>query len=158
MFSFHWIVHCLDCRQCPIGIFGQCFFGSDLTCNNATQSCYRGEASKENYHLSLFGAFSWWSQFYFFLCSQSSMRQDPSPCTSAAAWIQTCVGRHWPAAFWGHHTPAVSSVVLQICVTEPRRHTSLWLWPFVPPSCPPSGAPGSHSVTCLTGPMNVCVL
>uniref|UniRef100_A0A3P8VQK1 Uncharacterized protein n=1 Tax=Cynoglossus semilaevis TaxID=244447 RepID=A0A3P8VQK1_CYNSE len=37
------LVHCLDCRQCPIGIFGQCFFGSDLTCNNATQSCYRGE-------------------------------------------------------------------------------------------------------------------
>ncbi|XP_034561372.1 sperm acrosome membrane-associated protein 4-like [Notolabrus celidotus] len=36
--------HSLQCRQCPVGIFGACFFGSDLTCNNATESCYRGEA------------------------------------------------------------------------------------------------------------------
>ncbi|AWP21378.1 putative sperm acrosome membrane-associated protein 4-like [Scophthalmus maximus] len=35
---------CLTCRQCPVGIFGTCLLGSDVTCNNATESCYRGEA------------------------------------------------------------------------------------------------------------------
>ncbi|XP_061682177.1 uncharacterized protein LOC133504046 [Syngnathoides biaculeatus] len=35
---------CLICRQCPVGIFNLCLFGSDVTCNNATQSCYRGNA------------------------------------------------------------------------------------------------------------------
>ncbi|KAM6974445.1 protein Bouncer-like [Tautogolabrus adspersus] len=34
----------LQCRQCPVGLFGSCFFGSDVTCNNATESCFRGEA------------------------------------------------------------------------------------------------------------------
>ncbi|XP_060916182.1 protein Bouncer-like [Labrus mixtus] len=34
----------LRCRQCPLGIFGSCLFGSDVTCNNATESCHRGEA------------------------------------------------------------------------------------------------------------------
>ncbi|KAM4550046.1 uncharacterized protein V3H82_019264 [Fundulus diaphanus] len=36
--------NCLDCRQCSVGVFGSCFFGSDVTCNNATASCYTGEA------------------------------------------------------------------------------------------------------------------
>ncbi|XP_015232439.1 sperm acrosome membrane-associated protein 4-like [Cyprinodon tularosa] len=35
---------CLDCRQCPVGVFGSCFFGDDLTCSNGTESCYTGEA------------------------------------------------------------------------------------------------------------------
>ncbi|KAM9824283.1 uncharacterized protein ACB057_000030 [Neosynchiropus ocellatus] len=34
----------LQCRQCPIEILNICAFGSDVTCNNATQSCNRGEA------------------------------------------------------------------------------------------------------------------
>ncbi|XP_034455053.1 sperm acrosome membrane-associated protein 4-like [Hippoglossus hippoglossus] len=33
-----------NCRQCPLGVIGLCLFGSDVTCNNATESCYRGEA------------------------------------------------------------------------------------------------------------------
>ncbi|XP_051928406.1 uncharacterized protein LOC127604988 [Hippocampus zosterae] len=37
-------VHCLICRQCPVSILDLCLFGSDITCNNATQSCYRGTA------------------------------------------------------------------------------------------------------------------
>ncbi|KAK5854968.1 hypothetical protein PBY51_005114 [Eleginops maclovinus] len=35
---------CLTCRQCPVGIFGTCLFGSDIVCNNGTESCFRGEA------------------------------------------------------------------------------------------------------------------
>ncbi|KAF7664077.1 hypothetical protein LDENG_00190680 [Lucifuga dentata] len=36
--------HSLTCRQCPIGVFGMCFFGSDIFCDNTTSSCYTGEA------------------------------------------------------------------------------------------------------------------
>ncbi|KAM9838406.1 uncharacterized protein ACBR49_017123 [Aulostomus maculatus] len=36
--------HCLNCAQCPIGVSGLCLFPSDVTCDNATESCYRGEA------------------------------------------------------------------------------------------------------------------
>jgi len=42
--AFVAAAQCLTCRKCPIGIFGTCLFGSDVTCNNATESCYRGEA------------------------------------------------------------------------------------------------------------------
>ncbi|XP_040909284.1 sperm acrosome membrane-associated protein 4-like [Toxotes jaculatrix] len=42
--AFIAVAQCLNCRQCPIGIFGTCLFGSDVTCNNQTQSCYTGEA------------------------------------------------------------------------------------------------------------------
>ncbi|CAK6965828.1 lymphocyte antigen-6%2C epidermis [Scomber scombrus] len=35
---------CLTCRQCPLGIFGACLFGSEVTCNNGTESCYSGSA------------------------------------------------------------------------------------------------------------------
>ncbi|XP_018542697.1 lymphocyte antigen-6, epidermis [Lates calcarifer] len=42
--AFIAAAQCLTCRQCPLGVFGACFFGSDVTCDNATQSCYRGEA------------------------------------------------------------------------------------------------------------------
>lgn len=35
---------CLTCRECPLGIFGSCLFGKDVTCDNATEMCYRGEA------------------------------------------------------------------------------------------------------------------
>ncbi|KAK7906997.1 hypothetical protein WMY93_015609 [Mugilogobius chulae] len=34
----------LTCRQCVIGLLNTCFFPSDTTCNNATQSCYYGDA------------------------------------------------------------------------------------------------------------------
>ncbi|KAJ0003698.1 hypothetical protein NQD34_008796 [Periophthalmus magnuspinnatus] len=34
----------LSCRECFIGIFNSCIFGSDTNCNNSTSSCYRGEA------------------------------------------------------------------------------------------------------------------
>ncbi|XP_024863676.1 ly-6/neurotoxin-like protein 1 [Kryptolebias marmoratus] len=37
-------VSCLDCHQCPIGVFGICLFGSDVTCMNSTHTCYNGEA------------------------------------------------------------------------------------------------------------------
>ncbi|XP_047240235.1 sperm acrosome membrane-associated protein 4-like [Girardinichthys multiradiatus] len=36
--------NCLNCRKCSVGVFGSCFFGSDVTCEDATQSCYSGEA------------------------------------------------------------------------------------------------------------------
>ncbi|XP_077600238.1 uncharacterized protein LOC144215264 [Stigmatopora nigra] len=36
--------HSLTCRQCIVGVFDLCLFGSDITCNNATQSCFRGDA------------------------------------------------------------------------------------------------------------------
>ncbi|CAG5887415.1 unnamed protein product [Menidia menidia] len=36
--------HCLTCRKCPIGIFGSCLISSEVTCNNATESCYFGDA------------------------------------------------------------------------------------------------------------------
>ncbi|XP_029370354.1 sperm acrosome membrane-associated protein 4-like [Echeneis naucrates] len=42
--AFIAAAHCLTCRQCPLGVFGTCLFGSDVTCNNATESCYSGEA------------------------------------------------------------------------------------------------------------------
>ncbi|XP_023257516.1 sperm acrosome membrane-associated protein 4-like [Seriola lalandi dorsalis] len=42
--AFIAAAHCLRCRQCPVGIFGTCLLGSDVTCNNATESCYTGEA------------------------------------------------------------------------------------------------------------------
>jgi len=42
--AFITAAQCLTCRFCPIGIFGTCLFGSDVTCNNATESCFRGEA------------------------------------------------------------------------------------------------------------------
>ncbi|XP_044026603.1 sperm acrosome membrane-associated protein 4-like [Siniperca chuatsi] len=42
--AFIAAAQCLSCRQCPLGVFGTCLFGSDITCNNATESCYRGEA------------------------------------------------------------------------------------------------------------------
>ncbi|XP_051247593.1 sperm acrosome membrane-associated protein 4-like [Dicentrarchus labrax] len=42
--AFIAAAQCLTCRQCPIGIFGTCLFGSDVTCNNATESCFTGEA------------------------------------------------------------------------------------------------------------------
>ncbi|KAK5911105.1 hypothetical protein CgunFtcFv8_005312 [Champsocephalus gunnari] len=35
---------CLTCRQCPVGVFGTCLFGSDTVCNNGTEGCFRGEA------------------------------------------------------------------------------------------------------------------
>ncbi|XP_037649814.1 sperm acrosome membrane-associated protein 4-like [Sebastes umbrosus] len=34
----------LTCRRCPVGIFGTCLFGTDVQCNNATESCFTGEA------------------------------------------------------------------------------------------------------------------
>ena len=42
--AFIAAAECLNCRQCPVGIFGTCLLGSEVTCNNATESCYRGEA------------------------------------------------------------------------------------------------------------------
>ncbi|XP_057684611.1 uncharacterized protein LOC130910956 [Corythoichthys intestinalis] len=37
--------HCLTCRRCVVGLFDLCLFGSDeITCNNATQSCFHGSA------------------------------------------------------------------------------------------------------------------
>ncbi|XP_056273508.1 sperm acrosome membrane-associated protein 4-like [Pseudoliparis swirei] len=42
--AFLATAQCLTCRQCPVAIFGTCLFGSDVQCNNATKSCYRGEA------------------------------------------------------------------------------------------------------------------
>ncbi|XP_054879675.1 lymphocyte antigen-6, epidermis [Poeciliopsis prolifica] len=36
--------NCLTCRQCSVGIFGSCLFGSDAICANSTESCYTGEA------------------------------------------------------------------------------------------------------------------
>ncbi|KAM3596001.1 uncharacterized protein V6R79_006730 [Siganus canaliculatus] len=42
--AFIVTAQCLTCRQCPVGILGACFFGSDITCDNATQSCFTGEA------------------------------------------------------------------------------------------------------------------
>ncbi|XP_041868413.1 protein Bouncer-like [Melanotaenia boesemani] len=36
--------HCLTCRQCPIGIFGTCILSNQVTCNNATDACFIGEA------------------------------------------------------------------------------------------------------------------
>nr|XP_019958018.1 PREDICTED: sperm acrosome membrane-associated protein 4-like [Paralichthys olivaceus] len=34
----------LNCRQCPLGVNGLCLFGSEVSCNNATESCYSGDA------------------------------------------------------------------------------------------------------------------
>ncbi|XP_054620208.1 lymphocyte antigen-6, epidermis [Dunckerocampus dactyliophorus] len=34
----------LNCRQCPIALLDICVFGSDITCDNSTQVCYRGNA------------------------------------------------------------------------------------------------------------------
>ncbi|XP_023146492.1 lymphocyte antigen-6, epidermis [Amphiprion ocellaris] len=42
--AFIAAAQCLTCRQCPLGVFGTCLFGSDVTCNNATERCYTGEA------------------------------------------------------------------------------------------------------------------
>ncbi|KAM9339922.1 protein Bouncer-like [Symphorus nematophorus] len=42
--AFIAAAQCLNCQQCSIGIFGSCLFGSEVTCNNATESCFRGEA------------------------------------------------------------------------------------------------------------------
>ncbi|XP_044191893.1 protein Bouncer-like [Thunnus albacares] len=42
--AFIAAAQCLTCRQCPVGILGTCLFGSDVTCNNATERCYTGEA------------------------------------------------------------------------------------------------------------------
>ncbi|KAF6735324.1 hypothetical protein FQA47_014283 [Oryzias melastigma] len=36
--------HALDCRQCTIGVFGSCLLSKDVTCNNATEQCYFGDA------------------------------------------------------------------------------------------------------------------
>lgn len=36
--------HCLNCRQCPVGIFGTCILSSEVSCNNTTQACYTGDA------------------------------------------------------------------------------------------------------------------
>ncbi|XP_062266079.1 sperm acrosome membrane-associated protein 4-like [Platichthys flesus] len=38
------VAHGVTCRQCPVGVLGICLFGSDITCDNATGSCYSGEA------------------------------------------------------------------------------------------------------------------
>ncbi|XP_047460200.1 lymphocyte antigen 6 complex locus protein G6d-like [Mugil cephalus] len=35
---------CLTCRECTIGVLGSCLFQSDVSCNNQTESCYRGDA------------------------------------------------------------------------------------------------------------------
>ncbi|XP_042363138.1 protein Bouncer-like [Plectropomus leopardus] len=35
---------CLNCRQCPISLIDTCLFGSEVTCSNANESCYRGQA------------------------------------------------------------------------------------------------------------------
>uniref|UniRef100_UPI0037E8FC53 sperm acrosome membrane-associated protein 4-like n=1 Tax=Semicossyphus pulcher TaxID=241346 RepID=UPI0037E8FC53 len=42
--AFIAAAQCLQCRQCPVGIFGTCLFGRDVTCNNATESCHTSEA------------------------------------------------------------------------------------------------------------------
>ncbi|XP_049890660.1 sperm acrosome membrane-associated protein 4-like [Epinephelus moara] len=42
--AFITAAQCLTCRQCPIGVLGGCLFGEDVTCQNATESCYRGQA------------------------------------------------------------------------------------------------------------------
>ncbi|XP_029298690.1 sperm acrosome membrane-associated protein 4-like [Cottoperca gobio] len=42
--AFIAAAQCLTCRRCPVGIFGTCLFGSDIQCNNSTESCFRGEA------------------------------------------------------------------------------------------------------------------
>ncbi|KAM8884012.1 uncharacterized protein ACB058_000380 [Synchiropus picturatus] len=34
----------LKCRQCIIELLNICPFGTDVTCNNGTSSCFRGEA------------------------------------------------------------------------------------------------------------------
>nr|XP_057903672.1 uncharacterized protein LOC131102187 [Doryrhamphus excisus] len=34
----------LNCRQCPVSLLDICLFGSDITCDNSTQACYRGNA------------------------------------------------------------------------------------------------------------------
>ncbi|XP_061839401.1 lymphocyte antigen-6, epidermis [Nerophis lumbriciformis] len=36
--------HCLDCRFCPVALLDLCLFGSDVSCDNVTQLCYRGSA------------------------------------------------------------------------------------------------------------------
>ncbi|XP_072226346.1 lymphocyte antigen-6, epidermis [Leuresthes tenuis] len=36
--------HSLTCRSCPIGLLGTCLISGEVTCNNATESCYSGEA------------------------------------------------------------------------------------------------------------------
>ncbi|XP_015232440.1 PREDICTED: sperm acrosome membrane-associated protein 4-like [Cyprinodon variegatus] len=35
---------CLDCKQCKIGVLGNCFFGNDVSCSSLTESCYTGQA------------------------------------------------------------------------------------------------------------------
>ncbi|XP_031722463.1 sperm acrosome membrane-associated protein 4-like [Anarrhichthys ocellatus] len=42
--AFIAAAQCLNCRQCVVGVFGTCLFGSDVQCNNSTESCFRGEA------------------------------------------------------------------------------------------------------------------
>ncbi|XP_058474611.1 lymphocyte antigen-6, epidermis [Solea solea] len=44
LISFIAAAQCLNCHQCPVGIFGKCLFGKDVTCNNGTEQCYTGEA------------------------------------------------------------------------------------------------------------------
>ncbi|XP_029977036.1 protein Bouncer-like [Salarias fasciatus] len=36
--------HSLTCRSCFIGTFSTCFFPTEVNCDNATSSCFRGEA------------------------------------------------------------------------------------------------------------------
>ncbi|XP_030003767.1 protein Bouncer-like [Sphaeramia orbicularis] len=35
---------CLKCQQCPISIVDACLFGKEVTCNNQTEKCFRGQA------------------------------------------------------------------------------------------------------------------
>ncbi|XP_049459095.1 lymphocyte antigen-6, epidermis [Epinephelus fuscoguttatus] len=42
--AFIAAAQCLTCLQCPIGVLGACLFGEDVTCQNVTESCYRGQA------------------------------------------------------------------------------------------------------------------
>ncbi|CAN9492967.1 unnamed protein product [Ophioblennius macclurei] len=37
-------VNSLTCNFCVIGVFGNCFFPSETSCDNATSSCYVGDA------------------------------------------------------------------------------------------------------------------
>ncbi|KAG7225455.1 hypothetical protein INR49_027449 [Caranx melampygus] len=42
--AFIGAVHCLTCRSCPVGLLGTCLVSDDVTCNNATEKCFTGEA------------------------------------------------------------------------------------------------------------------
>lgn len=35
---------CLTCQQCPVAIVDACFLGKEVTCNNRTDRCFRGQA------------------------------------------------------------------------------------------------------------------